>query len=217
MSISDYSENRRAMIDSQLRTSGVTAPWVIAAMGALPRESFAPAQYRAVAYMDRSITLGGGRAMNPPLATGMMLQHANITPQDNVLLIGAGTGYVAALLAQRAGKVVAVEETPALFALAQASLSTVPNVALVHANLTEGAAQFGPYSVIIIDGAVGEIPVALLAQLQDGGRIITGVMDGKVSRIAHGIARGGTAALRPIADGEIAALPMFAAKKEFVF
>ncbi len=222
MSSSDFSANRRAMIDSQLRTSGISQAWVIAAMGAAPREAFVPAAMHSVAYMDRSINLGSdGRKLNPPVAAAMMLEAAEVQGDDRVLLIGAGTGYLASLLATRAASVVAVEEDAVLFAAAEKMLANTGNVTLAFGALTAGAPQHGPYTLIIVDGAVTELPALLTDQLADGGRVICGLRQNVVSRLAAGYRRGehdGQAiALRPFADTEIAPLPGFAKTVEFVF
>jgi protein-L-isoaspartate(D-aspartate) O-methyltransferase len=222
MTSSDFSANRRAMIDSQLRTSGISQAWVIAAMGSVAREAFVPAAMHSVAYMDRSINLGSGnRKLNPPVAAAMMLEAAEVQSVDRVLLIGAGTGYLASLLASRAALVVAVEEDAVLFAAAEKTLADMGNITLVRGALTAGAAQHGPYTLILVDGAVTELPTSLTDQLADGGRVICGLTENVVTRLAAGYRRGehnGHAiALRPFTDTEIAPLPGFAKKVEFVF
>ncbi len=185
----DFNNMRRAMVDSQLRTSGITCGWVIAAMGELPREDYVPAALRNTAYMDRSFS--GDRALNPPVATGLMLQAADVTTDDKVLLVGQRGGYVAALLSARTRNVVAIE-----------TLAELPTAT---------------FSLIIVDGAVEELPASLLAVAQDGARIVTGIVERGVTRLASGIVRGGKVALRPFADTEIAVLPEFLALREFVF
>ncbi len=221
MSNPDFTSARRAMIDSQLRTSGVSEPSVIAAMAACEREYFVPAAMRAIAYMDRSIDIGGNRKLNPPVATAMMLQAAETESGDRVLLIGAGTGYMTTLLAATSASVVALEEDDALFGEAASRLSSLANVTLVKGPLIGGWADLGPYSLIIIDGAIAELPAVLSDQLADGGRIVCGLIDNNVSRLAIGYRRNGDAgnalALRPFADTDIAQLPSFARKAEFVF
>ena len=112
---------RAAMIDSQLRTNDVIDPDVVAAMAAVPREAFVPAALSGVAYMDRAIALGQGRALNAPLVTGRMLVAAAVRPGQRVLLVGSATGYTAALLAQLGAEVTAVEEASELMAAAQAA------------------------------------------------------------------------------------------------
>jgi protein-L-isoaspartate(D-aspartate) O-methyltransferase len=206
-------EMRRHMVDSQLRTSGVNAPWIIAAMLTTPREAFVPGD-KAAAYMDRSIPLGHGRMLNPPLAAGLMLNTAEPDSGDNVLLIGAATGYLAALLKSRVASLVAVEEAGAL---AEAFKAKLPGVTLVEGPLAEGAADHGPYDLIIIDGGIEQLPDALIKQLAEGGRMVTGLNDGPVSRLAAGVKHGAHLALRPVIDTEIVPLPGFQRAKDFVF
>ena len=208
---------RRAMIDSQLRTSGVNEPWIIAAMGAVPREQFVGSGQMATAYMDRAIPLGTGRALNPPLTAGLMLGAAALRGDDNVLLIGAATGYLARLIAPRVATLCAVEQSTDLLARARHNLSAIAGVQLIEGLLSEGNAQAAPYSVIIIDGAIAEIPDSVAAQLAEGGRVVTGLVDGAVSRLAIGYKRSGSIVLRAITDCEVAPLEGFALVKEFVF
>ncbi len=189
-----FEDMRRAMVDSQLRTSGVTEAWVLAEMGNLPREDFVPAAHRSTAYMDRSIALPGGDTLNPAVSTALLVQAANVGTDDNVLLVGAPEGYVAALLQQR-----------------------VSRLNVVAATDIAGAAAGAPYSLIIIDGAVEELPDSLLALAADGARLVTGVVDRGVTRLAKGHVHGGKVALKAFTDSEIAPLPAFARKQEFVF
>jgi protein-L-isoaspartate(D-aspartate) O-methyltransferase len=206
-------EMRRNMVDSQLRTSGVNAPWILAAMLATPREAFV-ANANSAVYMDRAFPLSSGRVLNPPLAAGQMLMVAAPSSTDRVLLIGAGTGYLAALLARRVAVVIAVEESADL---ANCFTANAPDVQLLHSANNAGAPDDAPFDLIIIDGAIEELPQSLADQLIDGGRIVTGITDGPVSRLATGVKRGSHLALRTVADMEIAALPGFARAKEFVF
>jgi protein-L-isoaspartate(D-aspartate) O-methyltransferase len=186
----DFNNMRRAMVDSQLRTSGVTTPWVIAAMGELRREEYVPEALRSNAYMDRSFS--GDSALNPPVATALMLQAAEVAADDRVLLVGTPNGYVATLLSARTNNVIAIE-----------TLADLPTAA--------------DFSLVIIDGAVEELPDNVLAVAREGARIVTGVFEHGVTRLASGIVRGGKVALRPFADTEIAVLPEFAKTREFVF
>ena len=206
--------SRRHMVDSQLRTNGITAAWIVKAMGELPREAFLPEGKEAFAYLDRSVPLGEGRMLNPPLATAEILQAAEVTQDDHVLLIGAGTGYMAKLLSGRAGKLVAVESDAGLAKVARAN---VPGLDLVEGILAEGHAKAAPYSLILIDGGIERLPDAIEVQLTEGGRIVTGLVDGPVRRLAIGTKHGGHVALRAFADIEVAALPGFEKAREFVF
>jgi protein-L-isoaspartate(D-aspartate) O-methyltransferase len=215
--MSDFTVNRRAMIDSQLRTNGIMSPAVIAAMGSVPRENFVPESFQSIAYMDRSVPLGAGRVLNPPLAAGLMLEQADVQKDDCILLVGAGTGYLAALLAGKGASIVATEESDDLMALAQANLAAQSAITLIAAPLAAGAPDHAPYSLVLIDGAIETLPQAIVDQIEDGGRIVTGIAEGAVRRLASGYKHNGAVALRAFADTEIAALPGFAHAKEFVF
>lgn len=189
-----FEEMRRSMVDSQLRTSGVMDAWVIAAMGSVAREDFVPATHRATAYMDRSIALDDGSVLNPAVSTALLLQAAEVRADDNVLLVGKADGYAAAILRMRVTALTAVAAD----------------------NLT--AAQSGaPFSLIIIDGAAEELPTALLNLATDGARLVTGVIEGAVTRLAKGYVHNGKIALKSFEDSEIAPLAAFARKPEFVF
>ncbi len=195
MESADFNNMRRAMVDSQLRTNGVTEPWIVTAMGNVAREQFVPDAFRTTAYMDRSIALAGGKKLNPPMTTALMLQAADVSADDVILLLGTPKGYIATLLSARARQLVVTE-----------TLAELPE-----------AARKGGFSLIIIDGAVEILPDALVALAAEGARIVTGVDERGVTRLAAGYVRDGKVALRPFIDSEIASLAEFARKPEFVF
>ena len=210
----NFQAMRHAMVASQLRTTAVNDPRVVAAMNAVPREAFVPADRAAVAYVDVPVPLGHGRALNPPMATGLLLTEARILPADSVLLIGAAGGYAAALLGRLARRVVAVESDAAL---ATAGAAMPETVSFVVGPLAEGHPADAPYDVIVIDGAVDHIPDALVAQLAEGGRLATGLVEGSVTRLAIGRKGGGGFALVAFADAEAVVLPGFARPRSFSF
>ncbi len=209
-------EMRAAMIDSQLRTNDVIDPAVIGAMAAAPREAHVPAALAGVAYMDRPIALGHGRALNAPLVTGRMLVAAAIRPGQRVLLVGSATGYTAGLLALLGAEVHAVEEQTELMATAQAAVANA-NIRWTQGPLAAGAPDAAPFDRIIIEGAIETLPDALVAQLADGGRLIAARREGAVTRLVEGVKTGGTVALRSFADMDVAPLPGFAAPTGFQF
>lgn len=190
----NFEDTRRAMVDSQLRTSGVNDAWVVAAMGNLAREDYVPASHRTTAYMDRSILLDDGSVLNPPVSTALLLQAAEVREDDTVLLVGKAKGYVAEILKSRVR-----------------NLTTVAAADLVQAQSS------APFSVIIVDGAAEELPETVLALADDGARIVTGVIEGAVTRLAKGYVHKGNVALKSFADSEIAPVLAFARKPEFVF
>lgn len=211
----DLDAARHAMVASQLRTSGVNDARVVAAMAKVQREKFLPQSQRAFAYRDRALPLGGGRAQNSPLATGLLLTRAEIEPQDSVLLIGAAGGYTAALLTALAARVVGVEQDAELAGLARAALGGA--VELVEGPLIQGAPAHAPYDVLVIDGAVEAVPAALAEQVRVGGRIVAGLVDKGVTRLAAGVRTSAGFGLATFADSECAILPGFARPRGFQF
>lgn len=208
---------RHAMVASQLRTTAVNDPRVVAAMARVPREAFVPVEARAVAYRDTAVPLGRGRAANPPMSTGRLLTEACLAPADRVLLIGAAGGYTAAILAELVASVVAVESDAILAALARDALADTPAVTLVEGPLQAGNPERGPYDVLVIDGAVERLPEALLAQVKPGGRVVTGLVDHGVTRLAAGRTSAGGFGLTDFADADCVVLPGFAPAASFRF
>lgn len=216
MTEQNFQTMRRAMVESQLRTVGVNDPRVVAAMDAVPRETFTPADRRATAYADASLPLGNGRAINPPMTLGLLLTEAKLTGAERVLVIGAGTGYAAAVAARLSASVIALEEDKDLAATARGALEG-SGVTLVAGPLAAGHQAGAPYDLILIDGAVEQLPDAIVEQVADGGRIATGLIEQGVTRLAVGRVVGGAVGFITFADAAIAPLPGFSAPRGFSF
>ncbi len=212
----NFEHMRRAMVASTLRTTGVNDPKVLAAVGAVPRERFVPAALAAAAYADTVVPLGGGRELNSPIALGRMLNEASPQDGERALVVGAATGYAAAVLERMVGSVVAVEEDPRLAEAAGQALAGT-KVKLVQAPLVEGYAQGGPYDLILIDGGIEFVPQAIIDQLVDGGRMATALLDQGVTRIAIGRRSGEAFGIAPVADSASTILPGFTRPKTFRF
>lgn len=212
----NFEHMRRAMVANTLRTTGVSDPRVLAAMGAVPRERFVPRDRVAMAYADTPVPLGNGRELNSPLALGRMLSEASPQQGERALVIGAATGYAAAVMERLVASVVAVEEDRELIATAQEMLGG-SSVNLVQGPLAGGYAAGAPYDLILIDGAVEFIPEAIIEQLVDGGRIATALLDRGVSRIAIGRRAGEGFGIAPLTDRAAAILPGFLKPKTFSF
>jgi protein-L-isoaspartate(D-aspartate) O-methyltransferase len=217
MSEHNFEQMRRAMVASQLRTTGVNDPRVLAAMGAVPRERFVPADKIAAAYADTLVPLGGGRDLNTPMSLGRLLAEAAPRPGERALVIGAATGYSAAVLARLVGSVVAVEEDSGLIAMARNAIPAGADVKWVEGPLTKGYAAGAPYDLILIDGAVEHVPDAIVRQLVDDGRLAAAILDRGVSRLAIGRRAGEGFGMVEISDWAAAVLPGFSKPRTFSF
>ena len=185
---------RRAMIDSQLRTCGVNEPWVLSALASVAREDYVPVEYRAAAYIDRAVPMGHGRALPAPLFHGKLLGAAEPVASDKVLVVTAGSDYLAAVMAKLAGKVDKIDA----------------------ADLAKGLPGSG-YTLIAIDGAAGEVPAAITDALAPDGRIVTGLVQKNVTRLALGRKAGGAVSYLPLAEIGIPAIAELAAPKHWSF
>ncbi|GAA4037622.1 protein-L-isoaspartate O-methyltransferase [Sphingomonas rosea] len=209
----DFSAARRAMVDSQLRPQAVTDPLVVAAMAVVPRERFVPESAAASAYIDRIVPIGGGRSMSPPASLGRMLTELQCRQGERVLVIGAGTGYSAAVLADMGLIVTAVESDAAL----AARLGEVEGIEVVSGPLEQGAPDGAPYDIILVDGQVEQLPDALVEQLRIGGRIAACIVENGVPRLMTGTRSVHGFGLKSVADASMAPLPGFARPHAFTF
>jgi protein-L-isoaspartate(D-aspartate) O-methyltransferase len=190
----DSAAARRAMVDSQLRTCGVNEDYVLARMLAVPREAFLPADKAPLAYIDRAVSLGAAGHLAAPLFYGKLLREAAPRADDRVLVVEGGTGYLAELM------------RPLV-----ASLETI--------SAAKAASSTGEprYSLIVIDGAIEQLPEGLAARLVEGGRIVTGLILRQVTRLAAGRKIAGRVALQPLEDLGIPVLHAFDAPKRWTF
>ena len=191
----DSSAARKAMIDSQLRTSGVNEPFVIARMSAVAREDFVPENARSIAYMDRAIPLSDGKALAAPLVHGKLLAEARPSLDDSVLVVENGSGYLAELV------------KPLVAKLDTKSAEEIAS----------GKKGRKTYTLILIDGAIEALPDALAKRLAENGRIVTGLIERGVTRIATGRNVSGNVVLQPVADIGIPVLHAFDKPKEWSF
>ena len=212
----NFEHMRKAMIASQLRTTGVNDPAVLAAIGEVARERFVPAERVALAYADTVVPLKDGRDLNSPMALGRLLTELSPQQGERALVIGAATGYAAAVMARLTGSVVAVEEDAELLAFAREALAGT-GVELVEAPLTAGAPQGAPYDVILVDGAVEFVPQAIIDQLKDGGRLAASLLEDGVTRLAIGRRAGEGFGMASVADAAAAVLPGFLKPRTFTF
>ncbi len=219
--MTDFALARRNMVDGQLRPNRVTNAALLAAIGELPRERFLPEGLKSVAYADDDVPLGNGRFMMEPMVLARLIQNLQPQPDDKALVVASGRGYGAAILARLVKSVVAVENDGGLAAAAQQTLRElgVTNVQQAAGQPDQGAAASGPYDVILIEGAVQEVPRAILDQLADGGRLATVVADPSGALgVAHlFVKQGGVTSGRPLFDAGTPSLPGFTPPPKFTF
>jgi protein-L-isoaspartate(D-aspartate) O-methyltransferase len=215
----DYAAARQNMIDSQIRTNKVTDSTVIAALAGLPRELFVADSHRKLAYIDRPVPMGAGRRMMEPMYLARLLQVAEPQPKAKALVVGAGTGYAAAILSKLVAKVTALESAAELAARARTILGGLGlgNVSVVEGELTAGRPNEAPFDFILIDGAVETLPDALTAQLAEGGTLATIVMKGSIGQGVLVARADGVLTRREIFDAETDVLPGFTRPQGFVF
>jgi protein-L-isoaspartate(D-aspartate) O-methyltransferase len=206
------------MIATQVKTAAVTDPLVVAALEAVAREAFVPVNQRSFAYMDEDLPVGKGRYAMEPAVLARLLQMADVQPGDHALVTAAGSGYSAAVLARMAGSVIAVDSDPAVLALARQGCAAVGAAVTVVGNDPKaGYPERGPYDVILVDGAVMEIPAALEAQLKDGGRLVAVVRREGVGRATVVTRAGNAFSRREAFDAMTPVLPEFTSAPKFVF
>ncbi|WP_252259448.1 protein-L-isoaspartate O-methyltransferase family protein [Erythrobacter aurantius] len=191
----DTKAARKAMIDSQLRTSGVNEEFILARMLAVPREDFLPEEKAGLAYIDRSVSLSEGAHLASPLFYGKLLLEAAPLPADRALVISGGTAYLETLIAPLVSEVTAISS----------------------ADAAQGKLPKGEYSLILVDGAIEELPSSLPACLVEGGRIVSGLVLRQVTRLASGRKIAGKLSLEPVEDLGMPVISAFNKPKGWTF
>lgn len=215
-----FSAARECMVNSQIRPNKVNDPRILGAMRRLPREAFLPRSVIHLAYVDRDIPLGGGRFMMEPMVLARLVQAALLEENERVLVVGAGTGYGAALFAACGARVTALEEDPALIRIAQHILPIeAPGVTLVTGPLSAGWPAGAPYDVILIEGATEVVPPALISQLHaEAGRILAVLCgDGRTTQAIIGEVTPKGLGTCPIFDCGTPAIPSLRRTPTFEF
>ena len=210
--IPDFAAARAAMVENQLRPQGVTDPAVLDAMRRVRRETFLPSHTRPLAYVDRAVAIGDRRFLAAPAVLGQLLTQMMPEPGKRALVVGAGTGYSAAVLTAMGLEVTAVESDPALAAAAREQ-----KLHVVEAKLDDGDPNGAAYDQILIDGAVEYIPDAIVDQLADGGCLGAALVDRGVARLVVGRKAGGAFGYLSIGDAGVPALPGFSRPRSFTF
>lgn len=216
----DFAIARHNMVESQLRTNKVIDEAIVDAMAHVPREAFVPDSLRAVAYVDEDVPVSAGRYLVEPLVFARLAQQLEIAPGARVLVVGAGSGYGAAVLARAGAVVLALECDSSLAAAAKIALArlNIRNVSVVEGPLASGWTAAAPYDSILIEGAAGILPAALDGQVAQGGRIV-GVIakPGEPGRATMWSKIGNTLTSRVLFDANVPTLPGLEPAPEFVF
>jgi protein-L-isoaspartate(D-aspartate) O-methyltransferase len=215
----DYAVARQHMVDSQVRTNKVTDERLIEAIRTLPRERFVPEALRTRSYLDDDVEIAPGRFLMEAMVTARLVQTADVKSTDMVLVVGAGSGYAAALLARLVNTVVALESDAALAQRAGSAFSDlgIDNAAVVEGPLANGWAKHAPYDVILLDGAVDQVPQALIDQLGEGGRMVGVMAERGIGRAMLWQKTKGAMSHRILFDANVTSLPGFNAPARFVF
>ena len=200
--LADFAEARNRMVDSQIRPNKVTDPRIIAAMRRIPRERFLPPRLAAMAYVDDDVPLGRGRYLIEPMIIARLVQLTAVSPGERVLVVAAGPGYGASVIAACGARVTALEEDASLQAVARDVLAELaPSVSLVSGPMAAGWPTAAPYDVILIEGGVQAIPKAIGEQLrQQSGRLVA---------VTTGNERLGQAVLAEATPAGLRTQPMF--------
>lgn len=167
-------EARARMVEAQLLGRGIRDAAVLGAMGAVPREAFVPPDLAAAAYGDGPLPIGAGQTISQPYIVALMIEALALRPGDRVLEVGAGCGYVAAVLARMGAQVFAIERHAALGETARTRLAAL-GFASVHLRVGDGYAgwpEAAPFEAILVSAAGHAIPEALKSQLKVGGRLV---------------------------------------------
>ena len=172
------------MIEQQIRPWDVVDAAVLALLSVVKREDFVPLAHKALAFVDMEIPLGHGQCMLAPRVEARLLQDAAVQKHEKVLEIGAGSGYMAALLAHRAQRVISLEINAELAQMARANLQRagIHNAEVRQFDGAQGTPAESPFDVIMLSGSVAEVPQSLLAQLKVGGRLVAIVGDEPMMR-----------------------------------
>ncbi len=170
-------EERRRMVERQIEARGIHDTRVLAAMREIPRHIFIPPPYDQNAYDDNPLPIGDGQTISQPYIVALMTALLRPEPFDNVLEIGAGSGYQAAILSRLVRWVTTMERVPAVADLARNNLKLlgIENVVVIEGDGTRGYPQNAPYKGIIVTAATPEIPRPLTDQLAEGGRLVAPV------------------------------------------
>lgn len=214
---------RQRMVKCQLMPEGISSPSLLKAFSKVPREVFLTLERHVMsAYQDGPLYVEEGRFLTRPTLLAKLIELAEPTPKDRVLYIGAMTGYGPCIMAELTAQVVAVEESVLLYTRLEHNMKRPghPEIDIHLGPLTEGFKAKAPYDLIFVEGAVGYLPEALLAQLAPKGRVVGVWQRGdELSQafILHPVAQGASPHPLFAFDTKLPMLPGFSKKNQFIF
>jgi len=169
-----YRDERRLMVEQQLRARGIRDERVLDAMTRVPRHEFVPPEHRDEAYEDHPLPIGEGQTISQPFVVAAMLEALALRPEDVALEVGTGSGYETAVLAGLVGTVYSIERIASLAERARAVLARLgySNVTVVHGDGSQGLQEAAPFDAIVVSAAAPQVPASLIGQLRDGGRLV---------------------------------------------
>ena len=170
----DFTVEREAMVERQLKRRGITEPHILEAFLAVPREAFISQDYAHQAYGDHPLPIEADQTISQPYIVALMIQAAGIKPGDTVLEVGSGSGYAAAVISRIAAKVIGIERQHALVGLARERLERLgyANVEIVEGDGTKGWPDKAPYDAILAAASGSHVPAPLVGQLAPNGRLV---------------------------------------------
>jgi protein-L-isoaspartate(D-aspartate) O-methyltransferase len=215
----DYELARRNMVESQIRTNKVTNAELLKALEALPRERFLPPEWTHAAYVDENLPLAPGRYLMEPMVFARLVQLADPKVTDRALVVGSGSGYGAAVLANLVRSVVALESDFGLAARGREQFARlrIDGATQVDGPLTEGWVLKAPFEIILVEGAAEVLPGTLFEQLADGGRLVAVIETDGIGRATLFDKRNDILSHRTVFDASVPVLPGLKRKRGFVF
>lgn len=223
--MTDFASARATMVDTQIRTEGVTNHDILRAMIETPREKFLPPRSRPFAFIDDDLLVKGtegdvnARYLMRATPFARLIQAADIAESDFALIVGCPTGYTAAILGRLTNSVIVLESDPELAEKASEILTDlgIGNAVVVEGPLEEGYPSEGPYDVVVLGGAVEIVPAGLLDQLKEGGRLVGVVGYGRAARAMVYTRTDDDFGARAVFDAHVPPLPGFRKPESFVF
>ena len=195
----DFTDQRVRMVERQLRRRGIDDQRVLAAMAAVPREHFVPDRVRESAYNDSALPIGHEQTISQPWVVAAICQALRLGGDENVLEIGTGSGYSAAVLANLASQVISIERVPELGETARSKLEDlgIGNVEVIVGDGSRGYPEDAPYDAIAVHAATPEAPHSLIAELGPDGRLVVPIATGSSDLLTAFIRQNGSCARRP--------------------